>query len=76
MTYYGDSAFMSHWNDATNTEENLFITDLEDYIFNHVNSGACGQKDTKKLKDVKFQTRLKGLQQRNRCTLKIVVKNG
>lgn len=48
MTYYGDSAFMSHWNDATYTVENLFMIALEDYILDHVNSGACGQKDTKK----------------------------
>lgn len=76
MTYFGDSAFMSHWNDTTYTVENPFIIDLEDYIFDHVNSGVCGQKDTKKSKDVKFQTRLKGLEQRNRCTPENVVKNG
>lgn len=54
MTYYGDSAFMSDWNDATYIVENLFIIDLEDYIFAHVNSGACGQKDTKKVKRCKI----------------------
>lgn len=68
MTYYGDSAFMSHWNDATYTVENLLIIALEDYILNPVDSGACGQKDTKKWKDVKFQTRLKGFEQHNTCT--------
>lgn len=73
MTYCGDSAFMSHWNDTTYTVEILFMIDLEDYIFDHVNSG---QKDTKKSNDVKFQTRLKGLEQRNTCTPENVFTNG
>lgn len=68
MTYYGDSAFMSDWNDATYTVENLFIIDLEDYIFK--------KKHTKKSKDVKFQTSLNGLEQRNRGTPENVVRNG